>query len=107
MPGYPEYQVDRLGSNQYRITISGESHIIEVQHEGKAMNAFRELKGETAGVGQQPVVLEEWQTCYGHPTLEDQGPDIPPASVISLIKGPKTKNIHWAGYWRGEQARRY
>ncbi len=87
--GYPKFEVSDLGNGLFEVKVDGErTHKVLVESKGSKSYEF--LIDET-GIT---------QTCYGHPVLERQGPDVPPAAVISIIKGSKGLNIPWSTYWR-------
>ena len=80
---YPSFQQSEQGNGVFEVNVDGKAHTVIVDG-----NSF------TIDGGSR-------RTCEGHPVLEDQGPGVPPAAVIAIVRGHKPILKSWATFWRG------
>lgn len=80
------YEVQEKGEGLFSVTVGSTEHEVKVEDHGGGKFSFTVDNGNL-------------QTSHGHPVLEMQAPGVPPAAVISIVKGPKGVNLAWSTYW--------
>ncbi len=96
----PVFKINDLGDDSFELEVEKFGKFrIEVREKGSGSYFFR--IGQLTANGDYS--FESEQSCNGHPVLERQGDDAPPAAVISIVRGYKSQNIVWPVYWRHGQ----